>query len=92
MRFLVDENVPRSIGLYLRTMGEDVMLVHDSSLIGSNDKELWKVAVDEQRIIITHDKDFPIPNAVGLPAGVILIRTHNQRPSHIINMFKIGHH
>ena len=40
LRFLVDENVPVDIGLFLESAGHDVLIVRRSSLVGSSDRVL----------------------------------------------------
>lgn len=72
MRFLLDENLPRSIGQLLRGWGHDVLVVADSALRGSSDEVLLHEADLERRIIIKRDLDFPLPRARARPLGVIL--------------------
>ncbi|MBN1962030.1 MAG: DUF5615 family PIN-like protein [Deltaproteobacteria bacterium] len=88
MRFLVDENVPRQIGLFLLDLGHDALIVRDSPLSGANDFVLWELAAKEHRIIITHDLDFPIPGVTTLPEGLVLIRPFNNHPAAILDLFR----
>lgn len=88
MRFLVDENVPSSIGHFLRQTGHDTLIIRESHLRGSSDAALWELAVLEQRVVVTHDRDFPLQGMRGVPAGVILIRPHDNRPASILALFE----
>ena len=88
LRFLVDENVPVQIGHLLRGQGHDVLIVCESAFVRATDPEIWAIAVRQKRIVVTHDKDFPIHGAVGLPSGVILIRPRDSRPGAIEALFR----
>jgi predicted nuclease of predicted toxin-antitoxin system len=74
MRFLVDENPPFSLIKLLQDSGHDVIDVAASLLRGSSDERLWKLAAREQRILMSKDLDFPIPQVRPYPPGLILIR------------------
>jgi predicted nuclease of predicted toxin-antitoxin system len=74
MRFLVDENLPFSLIRFLQESGHDVFDVAASSLRGSPDQHLWRLAAREKRVLITKDLDFPFPQIRPYPPGLILIR------------------
>ncbi|NJD37879.1 MAG: hypothetical protein FIA89_06090 [Geobacter sp.] len=82
MRLLADVNVERRIVLFLRSMGHDVLWVpeYDCRL---TDEQLLKLAFEEQRILITNDKDFGTLVFLQKKAayGIILFRIddHNVR-------------
>lgn len=80
MRFLVNENVSGTLIQLLRGLGHDVLSVKES-LRGSADPAILARAQAEQRIVISHDKDFgELAFRAGLPAscGVILLRLSGQ--------------
>ncbi len=57
MRFLANENFPLSSVFLLRSSGHDVSaIIQDSP--GATDEEILSRAVDEQRIILTFDRDY----------------------------------
>lgn len=56
-RFLADENFPASIAARLRNTGHDVKHVADE-YAGIPDTKLLRIAVEEDRIILTFDRDF----------------------------------
>ena len=57
MKFLADECCDRSLVEDLRKAGYDVRYVLESDP-GASDDEVLALAFDEQRIIVTEDKDF----------------------------------
>ena len=61
MRFLADENLPRSILRFLREKGFNVKDIQEESLRGIEDQAIWHLAQKERRIILIYDKDFLIP-------------------------------
>ncbi len=73
MRFLVDENLPADVADILRRDGHDVLHVSLSNHRGASDQELWRLAANEGRIVVTRDLDFPLPE-VPKPPGLILLR------------------
>lgn len=58
MRFLADENIPVSTVGFIRSLGHDVVHVLDLDLQGTPDKELYDLAIKDQRYFITKDLDF----------------------------------
>ncbi len=85
MRFLCDENVARSVFVYLQKSGHDTTHVADVAS-GVPDEEVLRRAFNEDRIILTHNRDFG--NALRVPfhqhAGIILMRLRSVRPDFII--------
>ena len=73
MRFLVDENLPRSAVSVLRERGHDVLWVPESSLRGQPDARLIEVCQEEGRILVTLDLGIPLL-AANLRTGVVLVR------------------
>ena len=54
MRFLLDENVHRGLSSFLAELGHDVKLSPKSISNG----EIFRLALSEQRLLITRDADF----------------------------------
>ena len=73
MRFLVDENLPVEVADVLRRGDHDVLHVSQSSHRGASDQQLWRLAANEGRIIVTRDLDFPLSD-LPRPLGLILLR------------------
>ena len=77
MKFLLDENIPKSIYTEMVKRGYDV--VHILFLKrGLKDREIIEIANSENRMIITHDEDF-IQLSKFIETGVILIRKKFRR-------------
>ena len=73
MRFLVDENLPVDVPELLQGEGHDVLYLARSPQRGATDEEVWSLGASEQRIIVTRDLDFPLPDRPQ-PPGLVLLR------------------
>ena len=86
MRFLLDENVSRSVGERLQGAGFSATDVIASGLGSAADEEVLAYAQKKKLVVITHDKDFG--NLIRFPVqnhhGVILLRFRNQKPANVI--------
>jgi predicted nuclease of predicted toxin-antitoxin system len=58
MKFLLDESVELRLQPFLKTLGYDVTSVAKDYLYGLFDEDVLEIAAQEQRILITNDKDF----------------------------------
>lgn len=57
MRFLADESCDFAVVRVLRSAGHDVLAVAEMAA-GSNDTTVMDIAVREERLLLTEDKDF----------------------------------
>jgi predicted nuclease of predicted toxin-antitoxin system len=75
MRFLADEGVDKPIIDQLRNSGFDVHYVLETHR-GSDDEQVLSLANDEDRILLTQDKDFGelVYRLRKVHQGIILIR------------------
>lgn len=75
MRFLADESCDAAVSRALRAAGHDVKSVGETSP-GATDRVVLSMAVSEERILLTEDKDFgSLVFESRAPAlGVVLIR------------------
>jgi len=80
MRFVVDENAGPSIARWLREQGHDVFSVYESAR-GLSDEAIIRMAFDEDRILITSDKDFgeKVYRERWPHHGVVLLRLRDER-------------
>lgn len=82
-KFLADGNISYFLVKTLRKNGFDIKSLSEMKRLGISDKELISIATKEDRIILTHDKDFA--NLINYPLtphkGVILLRFANQSPA-----------
>ena len=76
MRFLLDEGLPFRLAAYLQSEGHDVAICGRDHPRSLQDRDILAIAVAEQRIVLTNDKDFgDLVFRDRLPhAGVILFR------------------
>lgn len=89
MRFLVDENVGPSVALWLATMNHNVVSVY-SEARGMSDEEIVQKSYEEDRILITCDKDFGdlVFRERRFHKGVVLLRLGDERPAAIIRVLR----
>jgi predicted nuclease of predicted toxin-antitoxin system len=94
MRFLADANIAPATIENLRKGGFNVKSVFEEGLQKATDSEIIQKAAAENRIILTHDKDFGniLVYPLILHKGVILIRLKNQKPrnasTHLLSFLK----
>jgi predicted nuclease of predicted toxin-antitoxin system len=76
VRFLLDQHIDARILFYLSERGHDVTRVARHYPAGLPDRDILATAYREQRILVTHDRDFGELVFVHLlpHAGVILLR------------------
>ncbi|MDE2217308.1 MAG: DUF5615 family PIN-like protein [Planctomycetota bacterium] len=92
-KFLIDESTGKKLGYLLTSSKHDVVFVSDWKS-GAPDSEVIKKAYEDNRVIITDDKDFGelIFRLKMKSKGVILIRTSttnaNFRFNLLIKLFK----
>lgn len=81
-RFLVDEDLPRSLARALRAEGFDTQDVRDVGLRGKTDTEVLQYAVAQNRTLVTADLRFgnllTIP--LGSHSGIVVARLPNELP------------
>lgn len=85
MRIVADENLAGTLIEQLRQRGHDVLAVKES-MRSEPDEAVLARARAENRVIITHDKDFgELAFRAGLPAecGVILLRLAGASPEEL---------
>jgi len=90
MRFLIDADIPRSVTEFLVASGHDVADIRDIKPPATSDIDIYRLANDQNRIIITRDLDFS--NILLYPppsdGGIIVLRIHLLPVSEILNIIK----
>ena len=78
---LADENFPLASVKYLRNKGYDIKSI-SGELASIKDESVIQIAIEEDRVIITHDRDFgELVYKLGYkPKGVIYFRWREFRP------------
>jgi len=87
LRFITDEDVPRSTARVLRDAGFDVVDVRDVGLRGKSDDDVFEYAQNENRLIITCDMGFS--NILNFPPsgnrGIVVVRIPDSEPIDVFN-------
>ena len=87
LRFLTDEDVPRSTARVLRDAGFDAVDVRDVGLRGRSDSEVFAFAQREGRLLITCDLGFS--NILNFPPlqshGILVVRIPDREPIAVFN-------
>ena len=79
MKFLLDENVPRSIKKFLQEKGFKTLTLKE--LHGISNGEVAKLSIEKDAIIITFDSDFlKLKKAIEKDIKAIYIKIHPRDP------------
>lgn len=88
MKFFCDEDVPKSLIVFLSSLQDcDTQSVFDLKLKGLPDEKVREIANKEDRILITFDKDFTLPLLV--KGQTIILRFPRTKPKEIIPYLQI---
>ena len=84
--FLADENIQPEVVAFLRRLGLDVVPANEVGLAGAADTEILRVALETNRVVLTHDSDCgTLAVAAGQPVrGIVYLR-----PGHIEAQFTV---
>jgi len=87
VRFLVDEDLPRSLARVLRSAGHDALDVRDIGLRGCPDQEVFRAAQDRDAVLVSGDRGFAniITHPPGSHAGVVVAHFPNEIPTNTLN-------
>ncbi len=83
LRFLADENLPRATVDLLKEAGLDILSIAQLQP-GMADTEVLQLAADEDRLLITFDRDFgalAYATSIDTPPGIVLLRFHPASPT-----------
>jgi predicted nuclease of predicted toxin-antitoxin system len=82
MKFLADMGIsPRTVA-FLRDLGHDAVHLHEQGLGRLSDPNILRKALDEGRVLMTHDLDFGelmAASGANLPS-VVIFRLRDMRP------------
>jgi predicted nuclease of predicted toxin-antitoxin system len=87
LRFLVDEDMPKSSAKLLTELGYDAAHVKECGLTGQPDSQIFEFAQEKELIIITRDLGFSnlIDYPLGTHCGIVVFRVPNFFTSANIN-------
>ena len=80
LKFLIDEDMPRSTARVLRDKGFEVLDVRDCGLRGKNDNDVYRFAQKEKAIILTADMGFSniLRFPLGSHSGIVIAHFSNE--------------
>ncbi|MEM1094120.1 MAG: DUF5615 family PIN-like protein [Bacteroidota bacterium] len=80
MKFVVDECTGPAVAAWLRDLGHDVVSIHDEKP-GADDSTVVALALEEERILVSNDKDFgeKVYREGYRHCGIILLRLADER-------------
>jgi predicted nuclease of predicted toxin-antitoxin system len=80
LKFLVDEDMPRSTTRVLKDKGFEVLDVRDCGLRGKSDEEVFKFAKIEDAVIVTGDLGFGniLTFPLGSHPGIFIVHFPNE--------------
>lgn len=58
MNFLLDENVSKKLGRWLKNQGHHAITLHELNLLGIKNGSVAELAIQNKAILITCDRDF----------------------------------
>jgi predicted nuclease of predicted toxin-antitoxin system len=75
VRFLLDENFPRSVATALLERGHEAVDLRSIGLLGASDTVVAEKAIEADAVILTTDRDFfhTFPNLYAEHSGVVVI-------------------
>jgi predicted nuclease of predicted toxin-antitoxin system len=89
MKFLIDANLPFRLSKALKAKGYDILHTDDlPNKERTTDKEIRKISVEQDRIVITKDSDFLDSHVIqGVPSKLLLVTTGNIVNKELIDLF-----
>jgi predicted nuclease of predicted toxin-antitoxin system len=91
MKFLVDMGISPRSAAFLRGLGHDAVHLHDEGLDRLSDTNILTAALEEGRVVLTHDLDFGDLMAASkaqLPS-VVIFRLRNMSADHVDHYLRI---
>jgi predicted nuclease of predicted toxin-antitoxin system len=87
LKFLIDENMPRSTTEALKKIGYESMDVRDCKLSGKSDEEVFNFARKEKAVIVTADRGFGniLRFPLGSHNGIIIANFPNEMSTTLMN-------
>lgn len=87
LKFVIDEDMPRSTAKVLRTKGYETLDVRDLGLRGKSDDEIFKLAQKEKAVMLTGDLGFGnlLHFPVGSHSGIVVAHFPNETSASELN-------
>lgn len=90
MNFLVDEQLPPALAVWLRSQGYQATHIHDLGLGAAGDNDIWEVCLRDETIIITKDRDFALRRAVTNGPRIVWVRLGNMKVGDMMRRFRVA--
>jgi len=86
-RFVIDEDMPRSIGRRLQEKGYTILDIRDHGLRGAKDEDIYRFAQEQNAILLTGDRGFGnlLRFPLGSHCGIVIAHFPNEMPTVEIN-------
>ncbi len=90
IKILTDENISPKVVAFLKEQGIDVLDIKEQNWYGKADEELFEIAYQKQRFVLTHDSDFGTLaiNEKKRYYGIIYLRLRNVNPCNVIRVYE----
>ena len=87
VKFLIDEDMPRSTANTLKDNGYEIIDVRDCGLRGKTDREIFEFAIKENLVILTGDLGFGnlLKFPIGSHWGIVIVHFPNDTPIPLLN-------
>jgi predicted nuclease of predicted toxin-antitoxin system len=91
IRFLIDEDMPRSTAAALRSIGFECYNVRDIGLRGADDQVIFEWAQKENCVILTEDLGFSntLRFPLGSHKGIVIVRYPGEMSTETMNKILI---
>lgn len=88
MKVKLDENTPMSLARAFVVRGHDCSHALEEGLGGSTDADLFRVCVDEGRLLVTLDRGFGDVRLYppGTHHGIVVLRPHGQSAAMVVSL------
>ncbi|GAB2623107.1 DUF5615 family PIN-like protein [Pseudactinotalea suaedae] len=84
----MDAQPPPALAQYLRDHGHEAEHVHDIGPHNVSDRELWRLALDRDAVIVTKDEDFSLMLGMrGEAPAIVWVRIGNTRSAALLSWF-----
>jgi predicted nuclease of predicted toxin-antitoxin system len=93
LKFIIDAQLPQRLATWLHAKGHDCIHTKDLPLQNrTTDSQVLRIALEQDRCIITKDGDFQISFELGRgPRQLLLVSTGNLDNDRLIALFKTHH-
>lgn len=93
MRFVIDEDLPRSTGVSLKEKGHQIEDIRDCGLRGVSDEQVFLFAKSKSAILVTGDLGFGniLHYPLGQHPGIIIVHFPNEIPIQEVNRQLLHH-